>query len=314
MADGVDVFDRAVRKKDSDFLFVIPPFIYGSIDCPLPLGSILRMNALQPLFPSWNAVFWIKAIYAIPFLGQMQRLSSPYAPNPTPHMREPLRFRQITLAPPQRFFRLLCCGDVHHRSNKLDAARYIVQGMRHNVDIFDGAVRHQQSKFKIKILPILRRALDCLFHAGRVFRMSSLENKFHGRAPNPFRIGGNTSAAAGSAGISITFFASHLSPSLNQSQIELDKSFNETTTPANPYAFVGSCAGRSSRTIWYRQGSFARKAFISLRTSTLHTLLFLVTCPVILIFAGPLTKTGSPQAGPLVVGTVTSGLALTAGR
>ncbi len=34
--------------------------------------------------------------------------------------------------------------------------------------------------FKIKILPILRRALDCLFHEGRVFRMKPLENKFRG--------------------------------------------------------------------------------------------------------------------------------------
>jgi uncharacterized protein len=39
---------------------------------------------------------------------------------------------------------------------------------------------------------------------------------------------------------------------------------------------------------------------------TLRTVLFLIACPVILIFAGPLTKTVSPQLGPLLVGTVTS--------
>src|SRR5260370_16514500 len=32
-----------------------------------------------------------------------------------------------------------------------------------------------------KILSILRRALNCLFHQGRVFRMNPLENKFDGR-------------------------------------------------------------------------------------------------------------------------------------
>src|SRR5712671_1861614 len=71
MADGVDVFHRAARKKDSEFHFVIRLVRYCSIECPLPLGSILRMNALQPLFPSRHAIFWIEAIYAIPLLGQM---------------------------------------------------------------------------------------------------------------------------------------------------------------------------------------------------------------------------------------------------
>ena len=32
-----------------------------------------------------------------------------------------------------------------------------------------------------KILSILRRALNCLFHEGHVFRMNPLENKFDGR-------------------------------------------------------------------------------------------------------------------------------------
>src|SRR6266403_4984263 len=32
-----------------------------------------------------------------------------------------------------------------------------------------------------KILSVLRRALKCLFHQGRVFRMNPLENKFDGR-------------------------------------------------------------------------------------------------------------------------------------
>ena len=41
-------------------------------------------------------------------------------------------------------------------------------------------------------------------------------------------------------------------------------------------------------------------------TVTLRVLLFLIACPVVLIFAGPLTKTVSAQLGPLLVGTVTS--------
>src|ERR1700731_486567 len=53
--------------------------------------------------------------------------------------------------------------------------------MSHNMDIFDGTIRHHQAIFMLKILPILRRALDGLLHERRIFRMNPLENKFHGR-------------------------------------------------------------------------------------------------------------------------------------
>jgi membrane protease YdiL (CAAX protease family) len=44
----------------------------------------------------------------------------------------------------------------------------------------------------------------------------------------------------------------------------------------------------------------------SAKTITLRTFGFLIACPVLLIIAGPLTRTVSPEAGPLVVGSVTS--------
>src|SRR6185436_17222761 len=76
-------------------------------------------------------------------------------------------------------------------------------------------------------------------------------------ALKPFRNGGSFSGSAGSAGISITFliaqpadpFAPFLLVSRYQTQIDDDKSLSDTTTPANPYARDGSCAGRNSRTI-----------------------------------------------------------------
>ncbi len=42
------------------------------------------------------------------------------------------------------------------------------------MEMFDGAIRHQQAIFMFKILPILRRTFDCLFHERRVFRMKTL--------------------------------------------------------------------------------------------------------------------------------------------
>src|SRR6202046_3649593 len=93
MANGVSVFDSPVRKNDSVFPFVVRFFTDCSIGYLSPLGSILRMHALQPFFPSRQALFWIKAIYAIPFLGEIHGVSSCYPPGPTPRMAEPLRFR-----------------------------------------------------------------------------------------------------------------------------------------------------------------------------------------------------------------------------
>jgi len=81
----------------------------------------------------------------VPFLGQMQRVSSRYLPGPTPRVRELLGFRQITLTPSQRFFRTLTFTDVHYRSNKLDFARLISFSMSHNMDMLDGTIRHQQA-------------------------------------------------------------------------------------------------------------------------------------------------------------------------
>src|SRR3984893_16765717 len=104
MADGVDVSDRAVWKKDSEFQFVIRLFSDCSIDYPLPLGSILRMSAQQTFFKSRRAIFWIEAINSVPFLGQMQGVSSRYPPGPTPCVREPLRLRQVRLASLQFLF------------------------------------------------------------------------------------------------------------------------------------------------------------------------------------------------------------------
>ena len=71
-----------------------------------------------------------------------------------------------------------------------------------------------------------------------------------GTAPNGAITGGRSAASAGSAGIVITFCAAHPPPSRYHIQIEADRSSTRTTTPTNPYALVGSCAGRSSSTIW----------------------------------------------------------------
>src|ERR1700680_3619052 len=53
--------------------------------------------------------------------------------------------------------------------------------MSHHMDIFDGTIRHHQATFIIKILPILRRALDGLPDEHPVCRVSSLNHQLHRR-------------------------------------------------------------------------------------------------------------------------------------
>ncbi len=50
------------------------------------------------------------------------------------------------------------------------------------MDVFDGPIRHQHTVLEIKILPILRGALDCLLYQRSVFRVNPLKNELHGRS------------------------------------------------------------------------------------------------------------------------------------
>src|SRR5260370_35795740 len=105
MADGVDVFDRSVWKKGSELYFVFRCFSDCSIDCPLPLSAVLRMSALPTFFKGRRAIFWLEAINAVPFLGQMPGGSPHYPAGPTPCVRQPLRLPQVRLRSLQPLFR-----------------------------------------------------------------------------------------------------------------------------------------------------------------------------------------------------------------
>jgi len=79
------------------------------------------------------------------------------------------------------FLRPLALSDVHHRSNKLDAARDIIQGMSHNMDMFD---EPSASPSEIHDQNPARRAPRARWSVARGLRlrMSPPENEFHGRS------------------------------------------------------------------------------------------------------------------------------------
>src|ERR1700682_5760907 len=70
-----------------------------------------------------------------------------------------LRPLDFVKSPFQCRSRPVLLGNVHHRSDALDAGRFIAQGMGHGMDTLDGTIRHQQSMLDGKVLSILRRAL-----------------------------------------------------------------------------------------------------------------------------------------------------------
>jgi hypothetical protein len=96
----------------------------------------------------------------------------------------------------------------------------------------------------------------------------SMSDTSGGTAPNGFNAGGRSSASAGSAGMVMTFSTAHRSPSRCHSHTDAERSSTLITTPTKPYVLVGSCAGRSSSTIWWASPRSTR--WVSVRSDMLQ--------------------------------------------
>src|ERR1700688_4659003 len=118
MAYCTDVPDSATRMNDSVIELELPLFTTCAFELFHGPGLIIGVNALKECFESRLSTMRVKAQHAVAFLGPVPDLSHSGSPCPTACVAEPLRFRQITLAPPQGFFRLLCCGDVNRGPDK----------------------------------------------------------------------------------------------------------------------------------------------------------------------------------------------------
>src|SRR5690242_13200945 len=97
MTNSVKVFDRSCRRKNAEFLFVFRFFDDCLFDCAHPLVSVIRMNALYSLIPTRDSVLWIESPDAVPFIGQIDCISSFEPPDPSPYVCDSLRFRQVGL-------------------------------------------------------------------------------------------------------------------------------------------------------------------------------------------------------------------------
>jgi hypothetical protein len=122
MAYCVDVTDFAAGMKDSVIELELGLFTACSFEVFQGTGSIIRMNALKESLDTREATVRVKTQHAVALFGPVRDVARLWLPGPTSGATKPLGLRQVCLAPPQSFFRLLGCGDVHHGSNKLDHA------------------------------------------------------------------------------------------------------------------------------------------------------------------------------------------------
>jgi hypothetical protein len=103
----------------------------------------------------------------------------------------PFHFRRLAqlLLEPLAFGLLpLLLGDVPHCSNEVDVARFVSQGMGHDVEMFDPAIQHSQSILMSKIPPLVRCALDDLPDGSNIFRVNPLEHEIKGGRGRPVQL------------------------------------------------------------------------------------------------------------------------------
>jgi hypothetical protein len=103
VAKDVDKPDSTAGEKSAVFDFVVRLLNNRPLNAALPLFAIFGMNTLQPLFPSWHAVFEVETMDPAPFVRYMQELSSSHLPDPASRMGKPLHLCQMILTSCQGF-------------------------------------------------------------------------------------------------------------------------------------------------------------------------------------------------------------------
>ena len=91
-------------------------------------GSIFRVDALAKVFGGGPTHFRIEAKQAAKFLGRVGGFSGPGAVCPAARMGQPLRFREIGFAAPQRLVRALVVADVLDRCHEAGRTSRIILG------------------------------------------------------------------------------------------------------------------------------------------------------------------------------------------
>ncbi len=210
---GTYALCRSVRKSYPEINFevhLVPDGPGHHFNNPAP---VFGKNAIPERLYRHIGLFRIEPKQRIDFSRPIHELPTAHIPGPTAAMTQPLAFGQIGFAASQLPFRFPCSRYIHHRPNKLDTARRISRTARHGMEVFDCAIRHQQSIFVIEVISVDGSTVNGPLHGGAVFRMGALDNKFQGRfcrsvnlkntvgfvRPDDFSVGNIPSEAPGAA-------------------------------------------------------------------------------------------------------------------
>jgi len=104
MAYHVDVSDPAAGMNDSVIQFEVRVLTPCFLDRFAEFGLIIRMDALKERFVSRLPAVRIKTRHPVALFREVPDLAFGRYRCPTARVAEPLRFGQITLTSPQRFF------------------------------------------------------------------------------------------------------------------------------------------------------------------------------------------------------------------
>src|SRR5260370_1289011 len=88
-------------------------------------GQVIGMDALLEFFKSRGPCRRIKSRHSEGFFGPVGVFAERRHKCPTARVTQPLRFRKISLASPQDFFRVSVLGDIRDRPNKFRRPRLI---------------------------------------------------------------------------------------------------------------------------------------------------------------------------------------------
>src|ERR1700733_11400578 len=179
MSNGMYVFYRSVRTSNSKVDFEIR-FLPDRPGRRFHIaGPVLGEDAIPEGVQRDSGLLRVETKNVIHSDGPIDKLPASHIPGPAAGMTEMLGFGQVGLATSQLPLRFPCHRDIRHRPKILDAAGWIFRHTSHRVDIFHRAVRHQQSKLVIKVLSIDGDPVDNLLERSAIFRMRTLDNKFH---------------------------------------------------------------------------------------------------------------------------------------
>jgi len=149
------------------------------------------MDALRKCFELRLSTVRVKTQHAITFLGpvpdfagggQICGAGSHRTRCPTTCVAEPLRLSQVCLAPPQRFFRLLCRGDVHRGPDKFyEVARLVQDRMAGRMEVFDRSVRKNDAVVHLKVGFLDFGFFKEVYNTLAVLRMELIKEEFRVR-------------------------------------------------------------------------------------------------------------------------------------